>query len=539
MRITNYLAGAALLLSSTAVIAQTTRPSAVPEVTITADTKLLIFDWKPVPGATYYQLYVNVDGHSGYSKTGAQIPAPGTRAGYSIATHLQHWQDALFRLSACNSAGCRDSKSLFPRRHMLETIGYFKASNADRLDDFGNTVALSADGSTMAVTSSSEQSKARGINGNQADNSFFNGSGAVYVYRKVNGSWRQEAYIKAPDNVQGLRFGESLALSSNGSTLVASSIQDSITPPGQVFTYVRASNGTWSLLSTLLAPDSRENDGFGESVNITDDGNTLKVAGFGNPDSSGVTGSGFGRSYLFARTATSWRLLQSIDPYVSGDYCRSTRLSRDGSTMIAFCAFNDNRNSRAVTYKRAGDTWQHVSDFLVGTTSGGEIALNTDATVLALCIRDAFYTSVHLYHWAGAAWTSDQLIRPPAQDNDGYANFGSRMAFDGAGTLLAVGSPSAEPPAPAGVSESLAAGASTMDGAVVLFDRGDGAIPWEFRSLVKAPNPDRDDLFGIDVALSASGRTLAVGASLESGSARGINGDQNNNATAAGAVYLY
>src|SRR3954464_10484666 len=140
MQLTHYLAGTALLLSATCVMAQTPRPSEVPQVTVTADTKLLIFDWQPVTGATYYQLYVNVDGHSGFSKTGPQIAAPGTRAGYSISAHLQHWQDALFRLSACNAAGCRDSKSLFPRRHMLETIGYFKASNTDAHDNFGSDV---------------------------------------------------------------------------------------------------------------------------------------------------------------------------------------------------------------------------------------------------------------------------------------------------------------------------------------------------------------------------------------------------------------
>jgi hypothetical protein len=45
----------------------------------------------------------------------------------------------------------------------------------------GTSVALAADGSTLAVGARGEDSSATGINGNQADNSASN-SGAVYLY---------------------------------------------------------------------------------------------------------------------------------------------------------------------------------------------------------------------------------------------------------------------------------------------------------------------------------------------------------------------
>ena len=42
------------------------------------------------------------------------------------------------------------------------------------------------------------------------------------------------------------------------------------------------------------------------------------------------------------------------------------------------------------------------------------------------------------------------------------------------------------------------------------------------------------------IALAGDGSTLAVGASEEDGSARGVGGDQaDNNAARSGAVYLY
>jgi hypothetical protein len=57
-----------------------------------------------------------------------------------------------------------------------------KASNTGVGDDFGYSVALSADGSTVAVAALNEASAATGIDGNQADNSAMD-AGAVYVFR--------------------------------------------------------------------------------------------------------------------------------------------------------------------------------------------------------------------------------------------------------------------------------------------------------------------------------------------------------------------
>jgi hypothetical protein len=57
---------------------------------------------------------------------------------------------------------------------------------------------------------------------------------------------------------------------------------------------------------------------------------------------------------------------------------------------------------------------------------------------------------------------------------------------------------------------------------------------------VKASNTGAGDGFGISVALSSDGNSLAVGALNESSGAIGIGGNQtDNNAAGAGAVYLY
>src|SRR5205807_1394749 len=103
---------------------------------------------------------------------------------------------------------------------------YVKASNPREGAQFGFAVALSADGSTLAVGSQMEESGATGINGNQADNSMPN-SGAVYIFARSGTAWSQQAYSKASntgDAEEGDQFGYSISLSGDGNLLVAGAI---------------------------------------------------------------------------------------------------------------------------------------------------------------------------------------------------------------------------------------------------------------------------------------------------------------------------
>jgi len=86
--------------------------------------------------------------------------------------------------------------------------------NTDAYDYFGYSVAL--DGDTLAVGAYGEDSSARGINGNQSDNSA-SGSGAVYVFTRAGTTWTQQAYIKASNTETYDQFGWSVAL--DGDTL--------------------------------------------------------------------------------------------------------------------------------------------------------------------------------------------------------------------------------------------------------------------------------------------------------------------------------
>jgi hypothetical protein len=93
---------------------------------------------------------------------------------------------------------------------------YLKASNAQPNDNFGVAVSLSGD--VLAVSAHGEASSAKGVNGNQSDNSAPD-SGTAYVFGRAGTNWTQQAYLKASNT--GAGDGFSYPVSVSGGTLVA------------------------------------------------------------------------------------------------------------------------------------------------------------------------------------------------------------------------------------------------------------------------------------------------------------------------------
>src|SRR5262249_51872413 len=94
-------------------------------------------------------------------------------------------------------AGGSDAASGAPAQQ-----AYVKASNTDSNDEFGFALAVSADGSTMAVGAYGEASTATGVGGNQTINTA-QFAGAVYVFTRSGTTWTQQAYIKASNAQAG------------------------------------------------------------------------------------------------------------------------------------------------------------------------------------------------------------------------------------------------------------------------------------------------------------------------------------------------
>jgi len=95
---------------------------------------------------------------------------------------------------------------------------YVKASNTGADDMFGISVALSADGTALAVGAPFEDSSTTGI-GSTPDDGMASETGAVYFYALSAGTWSERAYVKATNTGNSDQFGTSVALSGDGNTL--------------------------------------------------------------------------------------------------------------------------------------------------------------------------------------------------------------------------------------------------------------------------------------------------------------------------------
>lgn len=193
---------------------------------------------------------------------------------------------------------------------------YLKTDFSGAGDRFGWSLALSDD--TLIVGAPGEKSGARGVNGDQTDDSEV-GTGAAYVFVREGETWTQQAYLKASNSGRGDSFGGEVAIS--GDTVVVGARNekgdgstpedDSLIRPGAAYVFVRE-GGTWHEQAYLKAarPDSK--DVFGDSVAI--EGDTILVGAKGEDSSAtGINGDQLnedatysGSVYLFTRSDSTW-----------------------------------------------------------------------------------------------------------------------------------------------------------------------------------------------------------------------------------------
>lgn len=187
---------------------------------------------------------------------------------------------------------------------------YVKPSNTSLLDDFGSALALSADGSTLAVGAMMEQSSATGINGNGDQKTAAQlYSGAAYVFVRSGTTWTQEAYVKASNTWEGAYFGSSVALSADGGRLIVGAEHEdsaatgingnqndgSAKQSGAAYVFSRTGT-TWSQDAYVKASNTYSFSEFGGSVSMSGDGSRIAIGA--RLESSSATGIGGDQSKL-------------------------------------------------------------------------------------------------------------------------------------------------------------------------------------------------------------------------------------------------
>ena len=418
---------------------------------------------------------------------------------------------------------------------------YVKPSNPQPGAEFGHVVTLSADGNTMAVSAYFEASAAKGINGNQNDDSIPQ-AGAVYVFSRRGSAWTQQAYVKASNTGEagtegnfgdGDQFGFSVSLSDDGNTLaVGANAEDSnakgingdqndnsMQSAGAVYVYAR-SGTTWTQQAYVKAPNTTANVQFGYSVALSADGNTLATSAFDEGGSSrailGANGpfpqgrNGTGAIYVYTRAGGAW----SLQSYLKASN------AENGDSLGVMVSISDDGN----------------------TVAGGildEDCLATGVNPSDPCDHDqpsdTSTGAVVVFIRNGTQWAQQAFIKASNTGKEDW--FGSRLQLSGDGNTLAA-SAQLEDSGGQGVNGKQDDKSAQEAGAVYFFTRS--GTTWAQKAYVKATNNEAFDEFGSSVALSRDGRTLAVGARGEDSSAKGINGNQaDNSMKEAGAVYVF
>ncbi len=179
--------------------------------------KTFHFTWGDVEGETEYRLLEDREGSGSYEVVATYV-ADATNG--DLTVFLPGVVNARYKLAACNSVGCSESAEVaVDPAELVAGVGYFKASNTETGDQFGWSVALSADGNTLAVGARYEDSSATGVGGDESNDSAAD-SGAVYVFvQDDGGTWSQQAYVKASNTGAHDYFGTAVALSADGNTL--------------------------------------------------------------------------------------------------------------------------------------------------------------------------------------------------------------------------------------------------------------------------------------------------------------------------------
>ena len=474
-----------------------------------------------------------------------------------------------------------------------KTIAYIKASNTSKEDQFGFTVALSADGSTMAVGAVGEDSSGRGINVKRTDHSAVS-SGAVYVFTRKGPAWAQQAYLKASNADAGDEFGTSLALSNDGNTLAVGAeseesaakgvngnqTDNSVAGAGAAYVFTRDA-GVWSQEAYVKASNTgqAEGDEFGYSVALSGDAGTLAVGAHSEHSAAtGIDGDqndhsldASGAVYLFTRNGHLWSQQAYVKPWNTTTraalFGYSVALNANGKTM-AVGAYDENGGRGALyIFARSGDTWTQQTRLQASNAESNDqmtssLAISADGNTIAAGAYDeeSFLTGVqpptagaqdeplrvpgadplstgaaYVFVRTGNTWTQQAYIK--ATNAHKYDQFGWAIALSSDGNTLAVGA-HFESGAATGLNGNQSDHSAEFAGAAYVYTRS--GTTWSPAAYVKAPNAQANAEFGLSVALNNDGTILAVGAPKENSGATGVNGKQTDrSAKYSGATYVY
>ena len=372
---------------------------------------------------------------------------------------------------------------------------------------FGYGVALSADGTTALV----------------GDRGGDSGMGAAYVFHvSSEGSWATSssspaAALTNAGGGTGDFFGNSVALSADGTTALIGNYGGANSLPGAAYVFHVPTEGSWSSSSTpaaiLTDPGGATGDASQTSVALSADGTTAFLGANAINSLEGVV-------YVFhVPSEGSWSTSSTPTATLSGPASRngdyfgtSLALSKDGTTALIGA---NGLSSAYVFHVSSEGSWAGSSAptatlttaaGATGQSFGMSVGLSADGTTALIGAFGANAASsdtgaAYVFHvssegsWASSSTPTATLTNAAGASGDA---FGCSVALSADGTTALIG----------------AYVVNSQTGAAYVFQvPSEGS--WTTSSAPTATlssGATTDEDFGISVALSADGTTAIVGA---------------------------
>lgn len=306
-------------------------------------------------------------------------------------------------------------------------------------DGFGRSVALSADGSILAV----------GANGND---SYASNSGQTQVFKWDSGTWQQmgeDIYGELAGDFSGF----DVALSDDGKTVAIGAPTNGVVSNGsaRVFGWNEA-NLEWIQVGDDIIGEAA-GDQFGVSLSLSADGTVLSVGASMN-DGAG-NNSGHVRIYGLTSSNTWSQLGEDLDGEMIDDRSGySVSLSSDGLKIAVGAVKNDDNGDRSghvkvYEWNTLSEVWDQLGASIPGEAaydwSGWSVALSDDGERVAISstYNDDNGTNaghVRVFQWNGSSesWEQfgDDIDGAESEDESGWS-----IDLSSGGDVLAIGSP--------------------------------------------------------------------------------------------------
>jgi hypothetical protein len=339
---------------------------------------------------------------------------------------------------------------------------YIKSPAPDAGDQFGASVAISANGNVIAIGAPFEDGGGTNNTGVPTDDSKSD-AGAVFIYDRSSAAapWVPRYYLKSPSSTANQQFGSSVALTADGASLAVGGQGAEhrallITPQPN---YTGAGGPR---------PNVSDTDHFGSSIAVSRDGNTMLVGaeledgpgtGFtGDPTLDTAPDAGAVYLYPFQTAQSPYGKASNTEP---GDQFGIAVATDQGADVFAVGASGE--DSSGTTNGTQSDN---------GAPDAGAV-YTFERTGLASWVQ-------RVYLKATTASAGDQ--------------FGRSVALSGDGMFLVVGAP----------------GSSARSGAVYAFDKSGST--WAPRANLRPTRAEAGDEVGHCVAVSDDHLVIAAGA---------------------------